>query len=365
MSNVVITAYKTVAGQKDKIKKCTIATLYGGSNDTRVFVSGNPDNKNVDYWSGLYDPTYWPENSTGTIGSTEEKIMGYSRQYDSLIIHKEYTTFLRNFEIVNSVAQFSSRPVNDVRGCIATGSIQIIDNSPVTLTPDGVYTLLASSVRDEKNMSDVSQKVYRALRKESNLKDAISFDWKHKYGLCVNNKVYLWDYRMNQWFIWDNIPAKCFYTRDDKLYFGDEAGNIHIFKEAEEQGAFSDNGVAINAIWSSKVLSFDMDFMKKYVSKLWFTLKSNTDFNSADLYISTDRKDSIQLKTALTRIYSYDYIDYDRWTYLSTRLPVNFPYKIKAKKIVFFQIVLRNNRVDENMSFTNIALEFQATGQNK
>ena len=365
VSNVVITAYKTVAGQKDKIKKCTIATLYGGSNDTRVFVSGNPDNKNVDYWSGLYDPTYWPENSTGTIGSTEEKIMGYSRQYDSLIIHKEYTTFLRNFEIVNSVAQFSSRPVNDVRGCIATGSIQIIDNSPVTLTPDGVYTLLASSVRDEKNMSDVSQKVYRALRKESNLKDAVSFDWKHKYGLCVNNKGYLWDYRMNQWFIWDNIPAKCFYTRDDKLYFGDEAGNIHIFKEAEEQGAFSDNGVAINAVWSSKVLSFDMDFMKKYVSKLWFTLKSNTDFNSADLYISTDRKDSIQLKTALTRIYSYDYIDYDRWTYLSTRLPVNFPYKIKAKKIVFFQIVLKNNRVDENMSFTNIVLEFQATGQNK
>ena len=108
-----------------------------------------------------------------------------------------------------------------------------------------------------------------------------------------------------------------------------------------------------------------MDFMKKYVSKLWFTLKSNTDFNSADLYISTDRKDSIQLKTALTRIYSYDYIDYDRWTYLSTRLPVNFPYKIKAKKIVFFQIVLKNNRVDENMSFTNIVLEFQATGQNK
>ena len=86
--------------------------------------------------------------------------------------------------------------MNDVRGCIATGSIQIIDNSPVTLTPDGVYTLLASSVRDEKNTSDVSQKVYRALRKESNLKDAVSFDWKHKYGLCVNNKVYLWDYRM-------------------------------------------------------------------------------------------------------------------------------------------------------------------------
>ena len=37
----------------------------------------------------------------------------------------------------------------------------------------------------------------------------------------------------------------------------------------------------------------------------------------------------------------------------------------KAKKITFFQIVLKNNRVDENMSITNIVLEFQATGQNK
>jgi hypothetical protein len=365
VSNVVITAYKTIAGQTDKVKKCNIAILYGGSNDTRVFVTGNPDSKNVDYWSGLYDATFFPENSTGTIGSTEEKIMGYSRQYDSLIIHKEFSTYLRNFEIVNSVAQFTSKPVNDVRGCIAGKSIQIIDNSPVTLTTDGVYTLLASSVRDEKNMSDVSAKVYRTLRRESNLKDALSFDWKHKYGLCVNNKVYLWDYRLNQWFIWDNIPAKCFYTKDDKLYFGDEAGFIHLFKEQEETGAYNDNSLAINAIWTSKVLSFDMDFMKKYVSKLWFTLKSNTDFNSTDLYITTDRKESIKLKTALTRIYSYDYIDYDRWTYLSTTLPVNFPYKIKAKKIVFFQITLKNNRVDENMSFTNIVLEFQATGQNK
>ena len=365
VSNVVITAYKTVAGQKDKIKKCTIATLYGGSNDTRVFVTGNPDNKNVDYWSGLYDPTYWPENSFCAIGSTEEKIMGYSLQYESLIIHKENSKYLRNFEIVNSVAQFSTKPVNDSKGCIATGSIQLVDNNPVALTQDGIYALVSSTVRDERNIVDVSKKVYRALRKESNLKDSVSFDWNNKYGLCVNSKVYLWDYKMDQWFVWDNIPAKCFLVDIKKLYFGDEAGFVHIFKEAEELTAYNDNGKPINAYWYSKVLSFDADYMKKYVSKLWFTLKSYQDFNSADLYISTDRKDSIQLKTALTRIFSYDYIDYDRWTYLSTRLPVNFPYKIKAKKIVFFQIVLKNNRVDENMSFTNIALEFQATGQNK
>ena len=42
-NNVIITAHKAQTGFPDRIKKCRFHVLFGGSNDTRVFVSGNKD----------------------------------------------------------------------------------------------------------------------------------------------------------------------------------------------------------------------------------------------------------------------------------------------------------------------------------
>ena len=41
--NVVITFVKPVEGYKEKITKCTIAAIYGGKSQDRVFFAGNPD----------------------------------------------------------------------------------------------------------------------------------------------------------------------------------------------------------------------------------------------------------------------------------------------------------------------------------
>ena len=61
LANVSISFSKTVDGYADKINQCSIAGLYGGKNDTRVFLTGNPDEPNCDWQSGLYDPTYFPD----------------------------------------------------------------------------------------------------------------------------------------------------------------------------------------------------------------------------------------------------------------------------------------------------------------
>ena len=61
LANVSITFSKTVTGYADKINQCRFAGLYGGKNDTRAFVAGNPDEPDCDWQSGLYDPTYFPD----------------------------------------------------------------------------------------------------------------------------------------------------------------------------------------------------------------------------------------------------------------------------------------------------------------
>jgi hypothetical protein len=52
-NNVIITAGKTVSGFPEKIKNCTFSIAFGGSNDTRMFLSGNPNMPEYAFRSGL------------------------------------------------------------------------------------------------------------------------------------------------------------------------------------------------------------------------------------------------------------------------------------------------------------------------
>ncbi|MFQ9126174.1 MAG: hypothetical protein ACLR4Z_04360 [Butyricicoccaceae bacterium] len=79
---------KTVPGAADTINRCRIAGLYGGKNDTRVFLAGNPDEPHCDWQSGLYDPTYFPDTGFARMGTEASAIAGYLKQYESQIIVK-------------------------------------------------------------------------------------------------------------------------------------------------------------------------------------------------------------------------------------------------------------------------------------
>jgi hypothetical protein len=224
-NNVIITAGKTISGLAERIKNCTFSVAFGGSNDTRMFISGNPNMPEYAFRSGLYDPTYWPENG---FYKYPEKVRGFSKQYDYLVVHRENGLHQITYSVNDAgVAGFPSKPINDEVGTISTQSIQIIENNPVFLSKDGVYMLTASNVRDERNVSHISLTVDRKLLLESGLDQAVSIDYDKKYWLAANSKVYVLDYAQKtditpygKWYVYDNIPSSSFLEMDGFLYFG-------------------------------------------------------------------------------------------------------------------------------------------------
>ncbi|HAZ19130.1 MAG TPA: hypothetical protein DCY75_03030, partial [Clostridiales bacterium] len=80
VDSVQITFSKTISGLSERINKCTIFAWYGAGNDSRVFFSGNPDYPNMDFKSGLYDPSYFPNDGWTRIGSDVSAIMGYIKR---------------------------------------------------------------------------------------------------------------------------------------------------------------------------------------------------------------------------------------------------------------------------------------------
>lgn len=356
-NNVELIAHKLQAGFADRIRKCSIHVLFGGTNDTRVFVSGNPDYPNQMWRSGLYDPTYFPENGFYKVGSDREKITGFVKQYDFLVIEKESSKGNMQYQLAGGEASFPIKPLNDHVGTIAPRTIQVIENNPISLGKTGVHILTQSNVRDERNIVHVSENVDSKLLSEPNLEKAISVDFDRKYWLAVNNRVYVFDYGINEWYIYDNIPAACFFEQDGVLYFGGE-GRIYRFMTENELNPYTDDGMAINAYWKSKYFTFEADHLKKIVDKVFFSMKPSTK-TSADLYYTTDKKVSNLVKTKRMDMLNFTLFDFDFFSFVRSTFPQEVVVKIKAKKVTHFQLKIANNKENESLGLLSLGIKFR------
>jgi hypothetical protein len=158
-NNVIITAYKTITGKAATINQCINYVIYGGTQDTRVFWYGNPNFPANVYRSGLYDPSYAPENGFIKVGSDASKVVNMIAQYDSCIIVKgnlsNFQTTSQNLYDVNiwqmqfqisatGVVSFPILPLNNQIDSIARDSMQLIDNAPTWLSSQGVQQMVGT-----------------------------------------------------------------------------------------------------------------------------------------------------------------------------------------------------------------------------
>jgi hypothetical protein len=355
-NNVEIIAYKTVAGLVDKIRKCTFSIKFGGSNDTRMFLSGNPDYPEYVYRLGIGDPTYAPEEGFYTF---PDKVKGFAKQYDYLVVERENGKHQITFDLSTGTASFPSKPINDQVGTLAPNSIQIIENNPVSLSKDGVFMLTQSNVRDERNVQHISMNVDAQLLSEPNLDQAVSIDYDRKYWLAINGNVYVYDYAIQEWYPYDNIHASCFIELDRQLYFGSSTDGLiyRVMSKGIDVLPYNDDGQPIKAYWISKVMSFGADENLKLVDRVFFSLNPAVH-TSADLYYVSDRKERKFVKTTRKDLFHYAYVDYSKFSYGSREYPQEAMNKIKAKKIIYFQLEVRNDLIDEPLGLLSLGIKF-------
>ncbi len=375
-NNVIITAYKTQSDFPDRIKKCQFNVIFGGSNDTYVFVSGNPEENNMIWKSGLNDkglpdPSYWPENGFYRIGNDNEAVQGFSRQYDYLVIEKEFSKWNISISVENGKVTFPIKPINDQVGTIARESIQVTENNPVTLSRNGMYVLKASNLRDERNVQHISEAVDRYLLNEFNLEAAVSVDYDKKYWLAVNDKIYILDYTQNakgkfgEWFIYDNVPVSCFVEMDGFLYFGSsQDGLVYRFKKNSfDANPYHDDYVPINAYWKSKPLNFGADEYYKTIDTLFVGIKPSGK-TSVDILCESDKRRRLlnENEPIQFNLFDFNKIDFTNFTFQYSSFPRSIKRKVKEKKITHFQLVLENDKLDENLTILSLAIKYRYQG---
>lgn len=259
------------AAEAAKIGKCRFGVMFGGGgNADRLFLSGNSEHPNVEFYSYWRDPTYFPDNGYNAVGSDASAIVGYSRISDGMLaVFKEegrgepviyYHTAEDEPIYGDDERQLESMKFklytdagNAGEGMISRRASVDFYGDPLILSRNGVFGL---SYKTNVETADR----YAAERSRNVRDDLVTRDlskacgavWQNKYWLCVDGVCYVADagytckpaesssgYQYEWWYL-DNVPASVMCVADGYLWFGTEDGRVCCFtSEREPVGADS------------------------------------------------------------------------------------------------------------------------------
>ena len=384
--NVKITAYRTVEGYADRINKCTVGTLFGVNGATdRLFLSGNPDFINYDWYSGQNDPTYFPDTGYSLLGSPKSAVVGYTIINDRLAAHKDpmeedRNVILREGNLIENEPSFRITNTLQGAGAVAKYSFGYLATEPLFLTNLGIYAITAQDVTGEKYAQNRSFFLNGKLLEEENLEEAYACVYKDLYWLCINNVAYILDglqpvntdrslpYSTRQYasFYRINVPARIIWEQDRDLYFGSVDGKVYRFyNEPDSPLSYNDDGKPIHAIWETPDFDGSLFYKNKTFRYMAVRLSSAV---ATSVRVSSWKKgiwSLIKEDGATNRYFSFAGLTFSKLTFSADDTPKITSSKIKLKKVSKARFKLENNQLNEPFGINDIAFEFVESGNYK
>ena len=260
--NITVTFCYANADYESRIAKCGFGALFGAEgNSDRLFLSGNADLPNVDFYSEADDLTYFPDRNTGVMGSDNVPIMGYARISDgTLVIYKaendrEATVYYRNGRYVQEDDEsginyiktvFSTSAASIGEGAVSRYAFANLAGDNIMLSSNGIFGIVLSDnvTTTERYARERSRNINKKLCGHKELAEAYGFVYRNKYYLSIDGVCYIADARYKysaqddidgsynyEWWYWDGIPARVFASLNGALYFGTPDGMVCVFDD--------------------------------------------------------------------------------------------------------------------------------------
>lgn len=381
--NVQITAAKDRSEYRSRIEKCSIGILFGvnGAAD-RLFLSGNPDYPNYDWYSGQNDPFYFADTSYSVLGQESSHIVAYSIIADKLCTHKDdaedgRNLILRSGTLYEDKAAFPIYNTLQGEGTVGSFSVAYLNSEPMFLTSLGVYAVTKSDVSGDRYTQNRSFYLNKALLEED-LSDAFAFRWKDFYLLAGKERVWLLDglqrsYEKNtpystyqyEGYYWENVPARVFWETDGVLWFGDGEGRVCRFFEDElDPLSYYDDGSPVGAFWDLPDISGKLFYQNKTFRYLSVRLAAAPATGVTLLAQAKGIWKELKAELSRARYFSFENITFSKFTFSNDQTPKTLGMKIKVKKVDKARFRLQN-LLAEPFGIYEVALEFVENGKYK
>lgn len=318
-----------VTKDRGYIEKCTVMTRFGYFNNNRIWLAGNPDHRNMDFMSGVDDPTYFPNTGWTKIGSDLTAIMGYLHYGSELAIIKEdnnqdATVYMRSAVLTddNKIIFPVQQGAQGV-GAVSKYCLKTLKDEPLFLAKEGVYAIQGTDASQERTIPNRSFYIDKKLKPEIE-PCCVADVFQNYYFVCNPSTGHMFvadaryqglppgtndRHRVYEWYRWDNVPARVLFATDDYLFFGTIDGRLCAFsfdwdnaKRWRDGAEFKegstilhkwnpyDGGYPINAYYVTKRDHLDaLDFKKTMLNDGGVIALKPHEQSSASITVTTDK----------------------------------------------------------------------------
>lgn len=305
--NITVTFVKATEGHAESIGKCRFGVLYGaGGNADRLFLSGNPDTPEVEYYSYWRDPTYFPDNHYNRVGTSYSAVTGFTRVSDGVLAafkegdRQEPTVYYHTAteeEIYNKADELqrvdfilTTQAGNIGEAIISRRASVDFFGDPLILSENGVFGIVMRqnlmtadryAAERSRNIREKLRQVRAATVSGKAARTQPAAPTGNAFGLVFENKYWLftggvcfvadegYTYRPKEspsgyqyeWWYLENIPAVSGAVMGGHLWFGTEDGRVCRFRRADEGGAYryTDESFQFFSPWASPGVIQDVE----------------------------------------------------------------------------------------------------------
>ena len=344
--------------------------VYGGDVDTKVFLYGNASEPNRIRYSatanGAPSVEYFPATYQVDVGPSNFAVTDCTRQYDRLIVTTNRPeAYTIGIDLINvngyQTPSVVTLPLNEVHGNIAFAQGQVINNDPVTVEKGQLIRWKSTSIRDERNMEVISDKIRDDLvTMDLRYAKTCDFQVKNQLWLSYGNKIYIYNY-LNKTFSRLSLPidVDTMQVVGRNMYITSIQGEL--FKFDNNYQTFGDYD--ISAHWEMNFSNFGLPYQRKTMRKLWVLMQPQSKASAEIGYIS-NRNEAPQKKVISYKLTYLDDVDFSDFTFKVSADPQPFRLKIKAKKFTNLKVTIDNDNTDD-CTILELALKLEGNGESK
>jgi hypothetical protein len=251
--------------------------------------------------------------------------------------------------------------VNKAIGNAAPGQAQLVLNYPRTVFGRDVYEWRGSSTyvtADERLAKRISDRVQTALSSfvMENCKCWDDND-AQEYYIVYGKTAVVHNYVVDAWYVYTGFDAQAMCNFRGELYMGTSDGRVLRVSDLVR----TDCGKPIPAYWESGSMDFGADYMRKYTSMIWVSVKPESN-SHVEMTVKTDRKSEFPVKVIAKGISSFGNVNFAAFSFITSNRPYTTRLRIKAKKYAYYKLIFQNAEPDTTATVLAADIRVRETG---
>ena len=358
------------------LANCRYAAVCGGQGELCVVMAGDDTQPNAYYWSGnsniKMDAAYFPIQQYQLAASTDERITGFGKQQNDLIVFKEHSvgkTEISTQEVDGRIfIDMPYKSINTGIGCDLPWSIQLIENNLCFANKQlGVFMITDTSSANENNIVGISRKVNGNSERPGLLSDltaaaedeTVSCDDGSNYYLTANGHTWVWNYEISNyldpsWFYFTNTPDVAVVCDHGEIKMFDSSGRL-----VELQDSYNDHGSAIERVYRFPTCNFGGYDRRKNINSVLVTLGALKPQNTTLTYQS-----DYETRADLTNLQVQNAPPYPPGVLpVSPFAPAAFRRRPMCRRVLHFTMTLSNSNLNEDLELISAQILYVLEGR--